>query len=112
MDDFQAAYTRVDGMPWVNTLAADRDGRAWYIDASATPNLSDGRPGSASATRVDEDLIAALLYQNRVALLDGSEPDDEWLDDPAASRPGIVAPHRLPQLERRDYLVNATTRTG
>lgn len=106
LDDFQAAYARVDGMPWVNTLAADREGRAWYIDASATPNLSQGAQ-QRFRDRVAEDLIAALLYENRVALLDGSEPDDEWLDDPAASRPGIIAPHRLPQLERRDYLVNA-----
>ncbi|MCB1014961.1 MAG: penicillin acylase family protein, partial [Acidimicrobiales bacterium] len=42
LDAFQAAFAEVQGMPWVNTMAADRSGRAWYIDASATPKLSAG----------------------------------------------------------------------
>ena len=106
MDDFQSSYARVQGMPWVNTLAADRTGRAWYIDASATPNLSL----SAQArfrVRITEDPIASLLYDNRVPLLDGSDPDDDWLHDPTANRSGVIGHPHLPQIERRDFVVNA-----
>jgi acyl-homoserine-lactone acylase len=106
MDDFQASYARIQGMPWVNTMAADRTGRAWYIDASATPNLSPAAQ-ARFRVRVEDDLIAALLYENRVPLLDGSEPDDDWLDDPTANRPGVVGHPHLPQLERRDVVANA-----
>ncbi len=106
LDNFQRAFAEVQGLPWVNTLAADRSGRAWYIDASATPNLS-ATAQDRFRTRVAEDPVAALLYENRVALVDGSEPDDDWVEVPGARSPGLVPHDRLPQVERRDYLVNA-----
>lgn len=106
LDGFQAVFADVQGMPWVNTLAADRSGRAWYIDASATPKLSAGAQARFAA-RIREDLVAALLFENRVALLDGSDPDDEWLDADGARSPGLEAHGELPQVERRDVLVNA-----
>ncbi len=108
LDQFQATFADVQGMPWVNTLAADRSGRAWYIDASATPKLSAGAQARFTA-RIREDLVAALLFENRVALLDGSDPDDEWLDadSEGARSPGLEAHAELPQVERRDILVNA-----
>lgn len=106
LDQFQAVFADVQGMPWVNTLAADRSGRAWYIDASATPKLSAAAQARFAA-RIREDLVAALLFENRVALLDGSDPDDEWLDGDGARSPGLEAHAELPQVERRDVLVNA-----
>lgn len=106
MDSFRAVFDTVKGLPWVNTLAADHTGRAWYTDASATPRLSDGARERFLA-RLDDDLVAALLFQNRIALLDGSDPDDEWVDSPGARSPGLEPPERLPSLERRDVLVNA-----
>ncbi len=106
MDEFQAVFAKVQGMPWVNTLAADRTGRAWFIDASATPNLS---PEAIERfhDRLQNDLVAALLFDSRVALLDGSDPGDEWQDDPEARSPGLLPHDRLPQFERRDYVLNA-----
>ncbi|WP_421117922.1 penicillin acylase family protein [Aquihabitans daechungensis] len=106
MDEFQAVFADVQGMPWVNTLAADRTGRAWFIDASATPNLS---PEAIERfhDRIQNDLIAGVLFESRVALLDGSDPGDEWQDDPAARSPGLLPYERFPQIENRDYVVNA-----
>ncbi len=104
--DLQAAVAEHDGLPWVNTLAADDAGRVWYADTSATPNLS-----ADAATRfraaVRDDLVTQLLMTQRVALLDGSDPADEWVDDPAASGSGLVPPNRLPQTTRRDVVFNA-----
>lgn len=106
MDELQAAFAEVQGLPWVNTLAADRTGRAWYVDASATPNLGP-EAQDRYRERVATDLVAALLLENRVALLDGSDPGDDWVDEPGARSPGLIPHHRLPQLERRDVVVNA-----
>lgn len=100
------SFHELRGMPWVNTLAADRDGNAWYGDHSATPALSEG-----AARRFEErlrtDLVAALLHQNRIALLEGDEPDDEWVERPGARSPGLEPPERLPELQVRDVVVNA-----
>lgn len=106
MDEFQQVFAETQGMPWANTLAADRSGRAWYIDASATPNLSPAAQ-RRFADRLRDDPVAVLLWENRVALVDGSQPDDDWVDGPGARSPGLVPYAGLPQLERRDYLVNA-----
>jgi len=106
LDEFQAVFADVKSLPWVNTLATDRSGRVWYIDASATPRISSGAQ-QRFAARVNDDLVAALLYEARVAVLDGSDPDDEWLDAPDARSPGLEPPGALPQLERTDFFVNA-----
>ncbi len=106
MDAFQDVFARVDGQPWVNILAADRTGRAWYIDSSPTPNLT-AEAQARFVERVATDPIAALLYDARVALLDGSDPRDEWQDEPGARSPGLVPAARTPRLERADYVANA-----
>lgn len=106
LDEFQGSYARIQGMPWVNTLAADRTGRAWFIDASVTPALSEDA-AARFVERLETDLVAALLHENRVALLDGSDPRDEWVDVPGARAPGVLPHAALPQLERRDYVLNA-----
>ncbi len=106
MDSFQDAIATHQGLPWVNTLAADREGRAWYVDASTTPNLTE----EANAMFVDNlanDPITQLAYSLRVVLLDGSDPRFEWQDDPAAPEPGLLPFASLPQLERDDHLFNS-----
>jgi acyl-homoserine-lactone acylase len=106
MDELQAHFARTQGMPWVNTLAADRTGRAWFVDASATPNLTPAAT-QRFRDRIRDDLVAALLFDSRVAMLDGSDPGDEWQDDPDARSPGLLPYDRLPQLEVRDVVLNA-----
>ena len=106
VEDLRRTFHRVKGLPWVNTLAADRNGDAWYSDASATPALSDAAT-ARFRERLDQDLVAALLHQNRIAMLEGDEPDDEWVDHPGARSPGLEPPERLPELTVRDVVVNA-----
>ncbi len=106
LDDLQRVFAEVQGLPWVNTLATDRSGRVWYVDASTTPDISAAAQ-ERFRERLATDVVAGLLFENRVALLDGSDPGDDWLDDPAAPRPGVIPHERLPQVERRDYVVNA-----
>ncbi len=106
LDEFKRAFATSMGMPWANTMAADTDGETWYIDASATPNLSV-EAQQRFVHRTETDPVAALLAENRVAMLDGSDPDDTWIDEPGARSPGLVPHARLPRLEGTDFVANA-----
>ena len=90
LDEFRQVFHQVKGLPWVNTMAVDDSGGAWYTDQSATPSLSDAAT-ERFLRRLDEDLVAALAFENRIAMLDGSEPDDEWVEHPGARSPGLGA---------------------
>ena len=106
MDAFQDAVAEHQGLPWVNTMVADATGRCWYVDASSTPMLSDDAQQSFERA-LDEDLFTAMLFELRVALLDGSDPAFEWVTDPTAVEPGLTPYAQLPQLERDDHVFNA-----
>lgn len=106
MDEFIDAHRTFNGIPWVNTMAVSADGRAWYADTAATPNLSpDAIVGWQSA--VAGGGVASLAFDNGAIMLDGSDPLYEWVDDPAATRPGILPFDQQPQLERDDFVFNA-----
>jgi acyl-homoserine-lactone acylase len=95
-----AAY---NAMPWVNTMATSADGRAVYLDNSSVGNLSSRDAQERLARVLAQDRLAAGLYQQRgLVLLDGSDPENEWLDDPAT-------PLRAPYPSTSAPLSSATT---
>jgi acyl-homoserine-lactone acylase len=51
--------------------------------------------------------LASVVLDNGAILLNGSDPANEWVDDPAATRPGILPFDEQPQLERDDFVFNA-----
>ncbi|GIJ21052.1 penicillin acylase family protein [Micromonospora lutea] len=87
------AIARDQSIPWVNTLATDDKGNAWYADASATPNLSAATAGQ--------------WRHSPYGVLDGSVGANAWVAEPGARVPGLVPFSRQPQLLRRDYVLNA-----
>ncbi|HEY0682871.1 MAG TPA: acylase [Steroidobacter sp.] len=100
VDDILAALQTSQGTAWVNTIAADRHGKALYADLSVVPN-------------VDGQLIKACSSQSvqrwgawRVVVLRGA-PDCEWRVDQRAQQPGILPPEQLPHLMRDDYVTNS-----
>ncbi len=105
LEAFQQVHAEVNAIPWVNTISASADGRAWYMDASPTPNISQAAI-DAWYERSESGFTKAFADQD-IWLLDGSDSRDEWIDDPAALRPGLVAPGDQPQLERTDFVFNA-----
>ena len=106
MDEFIDVHRTANGIPWVNTIATSADGQAWYADAAATPNLSPEAISTWQA-EVAAGGLAAVVLDNGAILLDGSDPANEWVDDPAATRPGILPFDEQPQLLRSDYVFNA-----
>jgi acyl-homoserine-lactone acylase len=106
LDDLIEAHERVGGVPLFNTVATSRDGRAWYADTSATPNLSPEALERYRASLVTDPAVR-LAADNGAVLLDGSEPVFEWVDTTGARDPGLIPPAGMPQIERDDYVFNA-----
>ena len=92
------------GMPWVNTIAADRAGNVLYADHSVVPNVSNTL---AAKCRTPIGLVI-----NQVAglpVLDGARADGacKWGTDADAERPGILGSKNLPAEFRTDWVMNA-----
>ncbi len=96
------ALARTQGVPWVNTIAADRAGNALYTDIQVVPHVTDER-----ATTCGTPLGRALFPGTGLSILDGSKSSCNWGSDPGALEPGLFAPSRLPVQQRRDYELNA-----
>jgi acyl-homoserine-lactone acylase len=105
LNAFKASFQQIDGIPWVHTMVADRDGNAFYIDASAVPNLSpQAIAGWQAALRIDP--LTQYAWSLGLPLLDGSDSTNEWVNDPGA-RNGLIPYSAMPQLDRRDFVANA-----
>src|ERR671910_470631 len=106
LDELIDVHQRLNGVPLFNTIAASRDGRAWYADTSATPNLSDEAIAAYEAT-LESDPIVAIAAENGAVLLDGSDPRFEWVEEDGARDRGLVPAADQPVVERDDYTFNA-----
>ena len=96
--DLEAAISR-QGVFWVNTIAADRHGNAFYADISGAPN-------------VDAELLNACSLSvegapERLVILDGSRAECEWREDERSRVPGALPPDEMPRLTRADYVTNS-----
>lgn len=105
--EFKQVYQDIGGIPWVNTMAADAGGKAWYIDASATPRLEQAAIDGWLAAVDGGDFLAGVLYQQGLVLLDGSSSANEWTDTAEARSPGLVPYAEMPQIDREDFVFNA-----
>jgi acyl-homoserine-lactone acylase len=96
------ALRRWHGVPWNDTVAADRGGRALYADIRVAPDLSDAR-----AKRCNLDIGLPPFAASGLAVLDGSRSACRRGTDPRAVEPGRLAAARQPHLFRRDYVTNS-----
>lgn len=91
---FQNSVHRIQGIPWVNTLAADDQGQTLYMNLSVVPNVSAEKLAQCSDPRIGLQMI----------VLDGSNSACAWDIDPQAAQKGIYPSDKLPQLLRRDFV--------
>lgn len=89
------------GVPWVNTIAADRDGTAFYADIGAVPHMLP-----AQVERCADTDLTGILTSQGFPSLNGSRSDCEWGQDPG-TRDGIFGPGNLPSLENTTYVANS-----
>ena len=100
--DLDALLRRYQGVPWVNTIAADRAGNAYYADIGSVPGVPDAKIASCSAA-----LGVALDELARVQVLDGSRAACAPDSDPSAPSPHILGADSQPSLRRDDYTLNS-----
>ena len=100
--EVRAAISNV-GIPWVNTIAADRNGDVLYADISIVPDVDAEQLQRCAPSRPAAGLFAGA----GLVVLNGSRIDCDWRRDPAAPAPGITPVNRLPVLMRRDWVQNS-----
>ncbi len=100
--DIRDALRTYQGIPWVNTIAADDQGNALYADVQVVPHVTD-----AKAERCNTALGKKIFPATGLAVLDGSRSECRWGSDPDAVQPGIFGPDSLPVLAREDYVANS-----
>lgn len=93
---------RYQGIPWVNTIVADRGGDALYADIGAIPNVTN-----AKAQECNVALGQATFQLLGLPVLDGSRSACDWDVDPTAAEPGLFGPKSMPRLLRADYVTNS-----
>jgi acyl-homoserine-lactone acylase len=93
---------KYEGLPFVNTLAADSTGQALYADIMAIPDVSN-----AEAAECDTALGAQSFRQLGLPVLDGSRPACALGTDADSAVPGIFGPTEEPSLMTRDFVENS-----
>ena len=92
--ELQSSVHKLQGIPWVNTLAADDQGQTLYMNLSVVPNVNAAKLARCSDPRAGLQMI----------VLDGSRSECAWDIDPQAAQPGIYPSAGLPQLLRKDFV--------
>jgi acyl-homoserine-lactone acylase len=102
IDQFRAAIESNLAIPWVNSIAADREGNAYYGDISTVPHVTDAKLFGCANSFVAQVLSSARLYT-----LDGSTSACDPGSDPDAPQAGLFGAGNLPSLTRRDFAQNS-----
>ncbi|MCF1597868.1 penicillin acylase family protein [Streptomyces muensis] len=100
--DVLRSLTRHQGLPWVNTIAADSSGHSLYTQSQVLPRVTD-----ELAARCSTDLGKATYPAAGLAVLDGSRGDCAFGRDADALQPGIFGPARMPTLKDAPYAENS-----
>ncbi|MFD8828566.1 penicillin acylase family protein, partial [Streptomyces sp. NPDC059605] len=100
--DIRASLRRTQGLPWVNTVAADSAGHSFFSQSQVLPRITD-----ELAQRCSTPLGRATYPASGLAVLDGSRSDCAPGSDPDAVQPGIFGPDRMPTLENAPYVENS-----
>jgi acyl-homoserine-lactone acylase len=100
--DLQGALKAI-GIPWANTIAADRAGTAMYADVTTVPNVTAAQLDSCA------EGFSSLITNFGVASLNGSRSECEWGTDPDGPD-GLFGFDNLPKLitsEQVPYVANS-----
>ena len=91
------------GIPWVNTIAADRNGDVLYADVTATPNVGPEKmKACAPASGMGPPAASARIY-----VLDGSRVACDWDVAMGTPAPGLLPGSTMPSTLRTDYVANS-----
>lgn len=98
--EIEDAVSETLGIPWVNTIAADRHGNALHADITAVPNVSAAKIKACSTP-------VSGLFANIATLLDGSKSACDWDAAPGTPVPGLMPASDQAATTVRDFLTNS-----
>jgi acyl-homoserine-lactone acylase len=101
--EIEAALEKNLGIPWVNTIAADRNGSAFYADISTAPNVDRFH----QSTCTPDITMAGVFAQLGVPVLDGSRSACDWKQEAGSPQPGLLPGSRMPRTHRSDFVQNS-----
>jgi acyl-homoserine-lactone acylase len=100
--DVLGSLRRSQGLPWVNTIAADSSGHTLFTQSQVLPRITDELAQSCSTP------LGEVTYPSAgLAILDGSRGACALGADPDAVQPGIFGPAKLPTLTDAPYAENS-----
>jgi acyl-homoserine-lactone acylase len=102
VQDIRQAHANL-GIPWVNTLAADRQGNAMYADVSVVPDVDAAQLARCAPSAP----AAALRGPTGLIVLDGSKSSCDWQRDPNSPVPGLTPMPRMAVAIRSDWVHNS-----
>ena len=88
------------GLPWINTIAADRNGHAYYADISVAPDLDAKTLQECSI----EDHSGLTEF---FAIMDGSRSTCRPAEDHSSPQPNLLPARARPSLTRTDFVANS-----
>jgi acyl-homoserine-lactone acylase len=94
VQELKASLDKIVGLPWINTIAADRAGNTLFADASVVPRVGGDKFAS------DCLVVPPLL------MFDGSRSACGWGQE-AGMPAGIFSPANGPWMIRTDYVGNS-----
>ena len=102
--ELDAIERRYQGIPWVNTIAADSTGEAYYADIGTVPHVTDEE---IAALQHDRARRRRRSRRCGLPVLDGSRAACGGATTRTRSRPGSSARRGMPSLFRDDYVTNS-----
>jgi acyl-homoserine-lactone acylase len=102
VEDMRQAHAGL-GLPWVNTLAADRHGRVLYADVSVVPDVDAAQLERCTPSKP----AAALRMAAGLVVLNGARADCAWQQDRRSPVPGLIPIERMPIALRTDWVHNS-----
>ena len=111
LEEFQAVFADCGTGFWVNTIYADAQGNAMYMDSSSVPRLSDDAEAVFRSKLEGEhpsavmNLLTQLAFDMQVPVLEGWTSRDDWVEGECGY--GIEPFERAPVLVRNDFVQNS-----
>jgi acyl-homoserine-lactone acylase len=102
-EDLLDRMRTVLGLPFVNTIAADRDGNALYADLSTVPHVTSAKFFSCVGNSPTLQALASF----GLPALDGTTSACEWGNDADSPQAGIFGGSNLPSLLNTSYSTNS-----
>jgi len=110
-DNFLDAIKDNLGLSFINTIAVNSDGEAFYGDYSTIPYLTDEqlvncRP-SKTGQALNQSSIDILRNPIGIPVLAGNRSECDWIVDPAAPQEGLIPGEKLASIMTKQYASNS-----